>query len=317
VENAGIVVIGQNEGSYLEACFKSIVNSGCPVVYSDSASKDNSIEIAEKFNIEIVQLDAAKVSAACGRNLGAKYLLDRFPNLKYIQFIDGDTALDERWMANAIKVFYEQPDVALVAGQLDEKNSTKSLYKEMSALEWERAPGETLYSGGNCMIRSDVFVKIGGFNPKIIAGEDPELCYRLRKEGWKIWQINTLMGVHDSKILTFSQFLKRSMRTGYAYQQISCMYCKTDEKLFFKENLSNWFYGGLIPLLTLLLVPIFSFWSLGILLIYPLLIMRIFWRKKKYWKPHLAFFYALTCTAAKFPGVLGACRYLFTLTNKM
>ena len=310
MENVGIVVIGQNEGSCLEACLEAIVRSNCPIVYSDSASKDNSIEIAKKFSIEIVQLNTSQLSAALGRNSGAKHLLNLFPNIQYIQFIDGDTVLDKLWIPQAVKVFCEQLDVALISGNLNEKISTKSLYKEMSALEWERTPGEILCSGGNCMIRAEVFTEIGGFNPKIIAGEEPELCYRLRKQGWKIWHINTLMGTHDSKVLTFPQFFKRSMRTGYAYQQISCLYSKTDEKLFFKENLSNWFYGGIIPLLTLLLIPIFSFWSLGILLIYPLLILRIFWKMKNHWQPHLAFFYALACVAAKFPGVLGACRYL-------
>lgn len=310
MEKCGIVVIGRNEGKHLTDCFKSIAESDCVKVYADSASSDNSVEIANQFNIEIVQLDTLiPLTAARGRNAGAKRLLELDPHTSYIQFIDGDTILEKGWLLEAQRILQEKPEVAIVAGKLIEKNETLSIYKQLSALEWERNPGETKFCGGNCMIRAHVFLQIGGFNQDFAGGEEPELCYRVREKGWKIFQSDALMGIHDSRVFSFKQFCKRCVRTGYAYQQISTVYADTPEKLFLRENISNWIYGGIIPIVTIALIPFTSGWSLILLIIYPLLFVRIYLRMKR-WKSSLAFAYALTCVITKFPGFYGACKCL-------
>ena len=33
------------------------------------------------------------------------------------------------------------------------------------------------------MMRVECFRAVGGFNPDLIAGEEPELCFRLRERG--------------------------------------------------------------------------------------------------------------------------------------
>lgn len=310
--NIGIVVIGRNEGEHLEKSLSSALNNNCLVIYADSASEDNSVEIAKKLKVETISLDKTlPLSAARGRNAGAKRLLELNPAIQLLQFVDGDTTLDPDWLQVARAIMQEKPDIAIVAGELKENNHTTSVFKELSALEWQREPGETPACGGNLMIRADVFFKLGGFNPTMIGGEDPELCYRVRQQGWKVFHSPALMGIHDSKIYHFKDFWKRCIRTGYSYQQISCLYAHAHEKLFLRENISNWVYGGLIPLAALGLAYFTSGWSLAFLLIYPVLIARIYLKLRNQWKPSLAFAYAVTCTISKFPGFYGACKYLF------
>ena len=36
------------------------------------------------------------------------------------------------------------------------------------------------------LVRVEAFEAVGGFRPELIAGEEPELCMRLREKGWKI-----------------------------------------------------------------------------------------------------------------------------------
>jgi GT2 family glycosyltransferase len=313
----GIVVIGRNEGEHLNESLTSTQNTNCLVIYADSASEDNSVEIAKELNVETVELDKNfPLNAARGRNAGAKRLLELNPNIKFIQFIDGDTILAPGWLPIAQALMQEKQDVAIVAGELKEKNHSQSIYKELSALEWQRDPGITLSCGGNLMIRTDVFSKLGGFNPMIIGGEDTELCYRVRQQGWKIFHSAAPMGIHDTKIYGIKDFWKRCARTGYGYQQISSLYAHAHEKLFLRENISNWIYGGIIPIAALGLAFVTSGWSLILFLIYPILIVRIYFSLKNRWGPSLAFAYAVACTIGKFPGFYGACKYLFKKRNK-
>ena len=40
--------------------------------------------------------------------------------------------------------------------------------------------------GGDALMRASAFQQVSGFDASIIAGEEPELCVRLRQKGWKI-----------------------------------------------------------------------------------------------------------------------------------
>jgi hypothetical protein len=53
----------------------------------------------------------------------------------------------------------------------------------------------------------------------VIAGEEPEMCVRLREKGWTIHRIDAEMTLHDAAITRFSQWWKRSLRSGHAYAQ--------------------------------------------------------------------------------------------------
>lgn len=287
--------------------------SGCKIVFVDSASTDNSMEIAKEYKIETVKLDASlPLNAARGRNAGVKRILEINPSITLIQFVDGDTILDMHWLQKAQNIMRKRPDAAVLDGILKEKNSSISVFKHLSSIEWQRTPGHILFTGGNCMVRMKVFLECKGFNDKILAAEDTELCCRIRQKGGIILHSNEIMGIHDSKIVNFNQFCHRCTRTGYAYQQIFLMYACQTEKLFLKENLSNWLYGGMIPVISLILAPLTSGMSLLLFLIYPLLFVRIYIGARKNWKPWSSFVYASSCIIAKFPGFFGACKYLLS-----
>ena len=63
------------------------------------------------------------------------------------------------------------------------------------------------------------FQAVQGFNPSVIAGEEPELCLRLRRLHWKVLRIDADMTFHDAAMTTFSQWWTRALRCGYAYSR--------------------------------------------------------------------------------------------------
>jgi GT2 family glycosyltransferase len=313
MSKVGIVVIGRNEGERLRHCLLTLVNTHHVLLYIDSASDDGSLEMARQMKVNAFSISSPHLSAALARNEGAKHLFKLAPDLCYIQFVDGDTILSSEWLQKGEQILDEKSDVAVTCGDLNEKDENFSFYKIISGIEWKQQRGEVACCGGNCMVRASVFFQLGGFNISIPAGEDSEFCYRVRKQGWKVFHSADKMGEHESSVNSFWDYWKRCKRTGYAYQQISLMYKNSSEKLFIKDNLSNWIYGGIIPIGILVLIPFTHAWSLWVLCIYPLLAVKIFIQEKKKLTAKQAFVYSLGCIVSKFPGFIGACSYLLKL----
>lgn len=314
----GVVVIGRNEEKNLPDCFASLAKYGLPIVYVDSSSKDNSVEIARSRGIEVAEVEY--VSAGYARNIGADRLLKMAPRVCFIQFVDGDTTISEGWFEEALKLFLENQDAAVAAGELIEKDGEESIYKLFSKLEWENLSQEAHSTGGNFAVRADVFIASGGFNPSIVGGEDTELCARIKNLGWTVSVIPVRMGEHDSKVLNIRQFWIRSQRAGEGYQEISRLYIRHEDKLFLRQNISNWVYGGIIPLTILMLLLMGKTWALWLLLVYPILVLRIYLSVRRKWKASWSLKYAILCVLGKFPGFVGAvkrcCRIALMATTE-
>ena len=64
------------------------------------------------------------------------------------------------------------------------------------------------------MVRVDAFRQVSGYRTDLICGEEPELCVRLRKAGWRIWRCAGDMTLHDAARFRFDQWWKRMVRGG-------------------------------------------------------------------------------------------------------
>ena len=87
---------------------------------------------------------------------------------------------------------------------------------ELCDIEWDTPIGEAELCGGDAMIRAVALEDVGGYDASLIAGEEPDLCFRLRRCGWKIYRIAEEMTVHDAAMTRFSQWWLRNQRGGYA-----------------------------------------------------------------------------------------------------
>ena len=228
-----IVVIGKNEEKHLHSCFSSIRKASAefPLVYVDSASTDNSVAIAKTFKADIVELNPYElISPARARNEGFKRISQLYPNTKYIQFVDGDCALDPQWIDNTVGAFLaSNKNIAIICGRLTEIGDKSSIYNRMAEIEWDHPPGETASCGGIFIVKTRQFDEIGGFNQSFNAGEEPELCYRLRRKGYKILRLDAQMAWHDSDMQTFKQWWARQIRTGYGGLYVNM---RTDKELY-------------------------------------------------------------------------------------
>jgi len=304
----GAVVIGRNEGDRLAVCLQSLLVQVDTLVYVDSGSTDHSLEIAEKLAVTVVNLDISiPFTAARARNEGFAKLMQVSPDIQYVQFVDGDCEVFSDWLPQALPCLMENEKLAVVCGQRKERYPEKSVYNRLCDIEWDTPVGEALTCGGDALIRAAAFDGVGGYDASLIAGEEPEMCVRLRNSGWKISRIDAEMTWHDANMTDFSQWWKRAARSGHAYAEGAWMHGQTSQKHWVREVRRNWFWGLSFPVL----IMVSAIWPtmVFLLLIYPIQVFRIYRHSNVHrdFKDRSAF--AFFCVLANLPIMFGQIKF--------
>lgn len=319
----GVVIIGRNEGPRLGACMQSVRKAErfqiVDVVYVDSNSTDNSVQIAMAHGAHVVHLNpAVRFTAARARNAGAEALFARNTDITYIQFLDGDTELNITWLVHAAAYLDRHPAIAVVAGRVRERRPEASIYNLLGDMEWDTPIGESHEFGGIAMIRAAAFRKAGGYTADFIAGEEPELACRLRLAGHRIMRLNHEMVLHDLAMTHFSQWWKRSVRSGHSIAQL--YHTHGGPPLFFYKAQwrSTLFWTMAVPAFILFLSCAITAWAM---LLLPLAYLYLGARILRYRLRHgddrnSALVYASFTTIGKFPQLLGMLRFYRNLWAK-
>ena len=307
----GVVIIGRNEGRRLLECFNTIIGQVKRIVYVDSGSTDDSVENARYLDIEVVELDLP-FTAAKGRNAGLEKLKKSGPVPEFVQFVDGDCKISDGWFGIALDTIKSRQDAAVVFGRRREEFPDKSLYNRIVDMEWENPVGESDACGGDALMRMKALDEVGGYNDSLIAGEEPEMCLRMRRKGWKVLSVGHEMTLHDANITRFGQLWKRSVRCGHAYFEGFVMHGKSVDRYRAKQVLSALFWTLFIPFVSISLIPLSSGWSLMLILGYGLLLYRLRkWRLGMNDNYTHASQYAAFYTIAKFAELQGMAQYIF------
>lgn len=315
----GIVVIGRNESHLIERVLQSALATGSRVVYVDSGSEDGSPRIARRLEVPTIDLDAAKpFSAGRARNEGFHYLLRRHPEITFVQFIDGDCWLADGWLETAVAAMDADPDIAVVFGRRREVAPEATPYNRLCDMEWAVPPGPTAACGGDALMRVADFRQAGGFDPDFAAGEEPELCYRLRQHNRLIWCLNADMTWHSADMVSITQWWRRTLRSGRAYGQQAWTHGRGAERFSVKESLSIWLYAFIIPAFIIAAYVPTNGLSLLLLLIYPWLFYRVYGhRRAEGSSPSDARLYAFYCVLGKFPQLVGQMSFLLTRQSRL
>lgn len=247
-----VVVIGRNEGPRLTRCLESVkaaaaVSGELDLVYVDSRSEDDSVQRAERAGCRVVCLESPRLTAALARNAGW-----RSCRSEWILFLDGDTILNPGFLPAALDAARRDSRIAAVWGHRRELHPKANAFHRVLDLDWRYAPGETEFCGGDALFRRGALEKVDGFDESLIAGEEPEMCSRLRALGFRILHIDQQMTLHDLAISRWRQYWRRASRAGYAYAQMARRTRNSQVHLWIMESRGNFWRGS--ALITLLLL---------------------------------------------------------------
>ncbi|HZT33957.1 MAG TPA: glycosyltransferase [Bryobacteraceae bacterium] len=309
-----VVIIGRNEGERLERCLRSVFAMRPPggeleVIYVDSDSRDGSPERARAMGAEVLVVRPERPTAALGRNAGWRRARGTF-----VLFLDGDTILDANFVADSLAEF-ENPRVAVVWGHRREIRPQDSFYNRVLDLDWISPAGVSDYCGGDALMRRAVLEEVGGYDETLIAGEEPEMCRRMRGRGYLILHVDRPMTGHDLAMTRWGQYWRRATRTGYAYAEVSSRFRGTDLPFWEYEARRNRSRGGMLLLcLAAGLLGSAAWrkpWPLaGVLAVYLLLAART--AVKLRWKSRDAvtlFLYGLHSHVQQIPILIGQWQY--------
>jgi GT2 family glycosyltransferase len=309
MNNVGVVAIGRNEGERVGRCLRSVPASITAVAYVDSASSDGSADIARSHGISVVELDtSAPLCAARARNAGVDRLSEIADHLEFALVIDADCELAPGFIDAAVAEMGRDPKTAVVCGRRRERAPRISVYNLLCDMEWNMPLGDARACGGDAVIRLQPFRDVGGYDETLIAGEEPEMCNRLRQHGWGIRVIDHDMTLHDAAMTHFRQWWKRAARAGHAYAEGFCRH-----GLWRREVASIVAYAVVVPALVAALAMPSSGLSLVGLVAYAWLYYRI--RGHRLARGDAAAdasVYARYGVLAKFAHVAGITKYLLS-----
>ncbi|HYO11373.1 MAG TPA: glycosyltransferase [Tepidisphaeraceae bacterium] len=249
-----IIAIGRNEGDRLRRCLESARGRGERVIYVDSGSTDGSVKLARELGATVVELDMSRpFTAARARNEGLAALAGDGATIDFVQLVDGDCEIVAGWLDHAAAELAADEKLAAVCGRRRERHPDASPFNKLADIEWDTPVGDAKACGGDAMFRLAPLRESGGFDATVIAGEEPELCVRLRRDGWKIRRIDAEMTLHDAAMTRFGQWWRRMVRGGHAYAQGYAMHGRPPERHWASENRRIVFWGIAVPLLVLLL----------------------------------------------------------------
>ena len=309
-QHLGVVVIGRNEAKRLSGCFEGIPNVGCRV-YVDSDSNDSSRDIAAKHGFTVVHLKGETGhSAARARNAGFSEALAQVPGLPYIQFIDGDCELVPTWLSSAYSALEADNGVDIVCGRRKERCPNTSIYNSLTDIEWDTPTGFIASCGGDFMVRSTRFSEVGGFLPELIAGEEPELCLRLRQTGGRILRLEEIMTEHDAHLLSITAWWKRASRAGYAFANLAELHPRDEHFRWRRKCLPAVVWAFILPALLILSVLLGAFSvCLVVVLLYVLQVVRVAHKSRS--RVTIPWRYSLFMLISKFSEFQGQANYWY------
>ncbi|WP_299553849.1 glycosyltransferase family 2 protein [uncultured Tateyamaria sp.] len=300
------IIIGRNEGDRLPRGLASL-QGVARVIYVDSGSTDGSQDAALAAGAEVVALDMTRqFTAARARNAGLDHLRSTGSRPAFVQFMDGDCELQAGWLAAAAAVLEADAGLGVVFGRRRERFPEATIYNRFCDWEWDVPVGEARSCGGDALMRMDALDAIGGYNPGLIAGEEPEMCVRLRAAGWAIQRIDHEMTLHDAAMTRFGQFWSRARRAGHAWAEGAYLHGARPERHSVPEMRKALIWGIAVPFMIFALALATGPIALVLLAVYPTRAIRFGLREggtAEAWER------ALLLSIGKFPEALGVVEF--------
>jgi GT2 family glycosyltransferase len=207
-----VVVCSHDGARTISECCQGLSRLEYPnfeVIIVDDGSNDGTSAIGSEFGFRVIRTENHGLANA--RNVGMNAATGEI-----IAYIDDDALPDPHWLTYLAATF-KRTNYAAVGGpniappgdgwiaECVANAPGNPVHILLSDQEAEHIPG------CNMAIRRDCLRAIGGFDPQFrVAGDDVDVCWRLRERGWSV-------GFHPAAVVWHH---RRSSIRAYAKQQI-------------------------------------------------------------------------------------------------
>jgi mycofactocin system glycosyltransferase len=258
-----IVIPVKDRAGELKRCLTSLSCLNYPpeklqVIVVDDGSSDDSPMVARQFRALLVPSGGIGRGPAAARNAGASMATGEI-----LAFIDSDCTASKEWLGDLIPAF-NNPAIAAVGGQVDGMctESTVDRYESiMSSLSL--GSRERTGSGGNdtfylpscnLLVRRSAFRSAGGFKDEMHVGEDVDLTWRLRDQGWTISYLPAGNVLHEHRS-SLRSFMSRRFDYGTSEGMLQILHPGRRKRMVVPPQLA-------LMLTICIIAPFTGWWSL-------------------------------------------------------
>src|SRR5690606_9775407 len=181
--SVSVLIPVYNEQENLGSCLTSVLNLAYPkelveVIVIDNGSTDGSMAIACQYPVKIINASGKKIGAV--RNAGANVARG-----EVIAYVDGDCVVSPDWINVAISHLYES-NVGAVGGNPVRRREANWIERAWALEKKDGIAKVTSLATGSFILLKSTFVRAGGFNEDIVAGEDTALSRQIRQLGLEL-----------------------------------------------------------------------------------------------------------------------------------
>jgi len=216
-----IIIPVYNRAHEIGQCLESLLFLDYPsskreIIVVDDASEDHTVFMVRRYKVRLI-VQKYNQGQSAARNVGVKAAKGEI-----IAFMDSDCIADQRWLRELAPYFQDLRN-ALVGGYVDSffRETWLDRYEEVQSplnMGQKRLIGavkESIFYVPNCnmLVSKDAYLKMEGLDVGLIVGEDVDLCWRLKKKGYRLVYIpkGKVKHKHRSR---FSQSFKRRFEYG-------------------------------------------------------------------------------------------------------
>ena len=201
-----VCVIGRNEALNLSLLMESLCElrkhfqDRLETIYVDSASTDNTVEVARPFFDKIYVIeDSENICAAAGRYIGTLKAAG-----DYVLYLDGDMELCKEFI-EIIKVMMSKSgdSVGYVGNYIYQYPSGERRVLELGGNRKWKKEAEAEFFGGAVLLPRKIVLQVGNWNPGVFSYEENDLYARLKKAGCPVRFVYIPMIRHNTKRLSY------------------------------------------------------------------------------------------------------------------
>ncbi len=204
-----VVVPVFNSRRHLKACLDSVMSAidnygQAELIVIDNGSTDGSYELIRETYQRAILCRVSGVNIADLRNRGAQIATG-----EYLTFIDSDCVIGDTYFYDAVNAL-ATVDADAVGSMYALPPTATWIERNWHGLHRRNHDGYVNYLNScNLVVKKSAFVHIGGFDARLVTGEDVDLAHRLREAGFKIYECHAVRAIHLGIPLSVRQFIRR------------------------------------------------------------------------------------------------------------
>jgi GT2 family glycosyltransferase len=219
VQTVAVIILTINQRERTLECLASLMaqeGTAFHAVVWDNGSQDGTVDaIMEAFPSVLVHHHSDNLGVASGRNAGAELAIQTF-NPTHLLFLDNDMLFEAEFVCELLKPFANDDKLGQTQAKLrfldDRQRLNDGGGAEINFVRWHVTPvgygesdrgqhdtiKECIACGGAMMVRSDLFQRLGGFDPTFdpFGPEDLDFSLRLQKAGFRAVYVPQAVAYH-------------------------------------------------------------------------------------------------------------------------